>query len=138
MKNTKLTPGANLRWESSRMMLPEHVEALREHKRKSNIQPKPILDDQELQEISNAVYSSFIQKTLISLVLYGQYENRTINGIVRRVDPIRQQIRIDGEWIQQTDIIGYVREDNVYTLLRQIIFLYIITVNQLPLIETNK
>lgn len=111
MKKTKLTPGANLRWESSRMMLPEHVEALLDHKRKSNIQPKPILDDQEMQEISNAVHSSFIQKTLISLILYGQYENRTINGIVQRVDSAGHQIRIDGEWIKQEDIMGYVRGD---------------------------
>ena len=111
MKKTKLTHGANIRWESSRMMLPEHREALIDHKRRSNIQPKPILDDQELQEISNAVYSSFIQKSLISLVLYGEYENRTINGIVQRVDPIRQQIRVNGEWIKQTDIMGYVPEE---------------------------
>lgn len=98
-------------WESSRMMLPEHVNQLIQQKQELKIQPKPILDDQELQEISNAVYSSFIQKTLISLVLYGEYENRTVTGIVQRVDPIRQQIRIDSEWIKRQDIMGYVREE---------------------------
>jgi len=105
----KLT--GNGMWESSRMMLPEHREQLIEQRQRIEIQPKPILDDQELQEISNAVYSSFVQKSLISLVVYGEYENRTVTGIVQRVDPIRQQIRIDSEWIDQVDIIGYVRED---------------------------
>jgi hypothetical protein len=111
MKKTKLTPGTNLRWESSRMILPEHREAIIERNQKSNIQAKPVLDDQELQEISNAMYSSYIQKTLISLVLYGEYENRTINGIVQRVDSTNHQIRIDDEWVKQEDIMGYVRED---------------------------
>ncbi|RWR06764.1 YolD-like family protein, partial [Siminovitchia fortis] len=30
MRPNKLTPNENLRWQSSRMMLPEHVERLQE------------------------------------------------------------------------------------------------------------
>ena len=107
MKPNKLTPGSNLRWKSSTMMLPEHMAAHVAHRSSLNIRTKPTLDDQELQEISNAVYSSLMQRTFISLILYGQYENRTVTGIVSRMDAIHHQIRVDGEWIKQEDILGY-------------------------------
>ena len=31
MKTNKLTKGANVRWESSRMVLPEHVAAVKDY-----------------------------------------------------------------------------------------------------------
>lgn len=89
------------------MMLPEHREEIIKHRRDVHIQPKPILDDQELQEISSAVYSSFIQRTPISLIIYNEYEIRTVIGIVLRVDSTGHQIQIEGEWVKQEDIIGY-------------------------------
>lgn len=39
MTGNKLTPGSNMRWESSRMVLPEHREALLQHK--GDQQPMP-------------------------------------------------------------------------------------------------
>src|SRR4051794_12267513 len=99
MRANKLTRGSNLRWESTRMMLPEHREEILKHRTELHIQSRPILDDQELQEISSAVYSSFIQRTPISLILYGEYESRTITGVVLRVDSTGHQIRIEGEWV---------------------------------------
>jgi hypothetical protein len=110
VKANKLTRGSNLRWESTRMMLPEHREEIIKHRSELHIQSRPILDDQELQEISSAVYSSFIQRTPISLILYNEYENRTVTGIVLRVDSSLQQIRIEGEWVKQGDVIGYMPE----------------------------
>jgi hypothetical protein len=110
VKANKLTRGSNLRWESTRMMLPEHREEIIKHRSELHIQSRPMLDDQELQEISSAVYSSFIQRTPISLILYNEYENRTVTGIVLRVDSSVQQIRIEGEWVKQADVIGYMPE----------------------------
>lgn len=110
MKNNKLTPGSNLRWESTRMMLPEHKEQIIKHRNELHIQSKPILDEQELQEISSAVYSSFIQRTPISLILFDEYENLTIAGIVKRVDSSGNQIQIESEWIKYEDIIGYLTD----------------------------
>lgn len=110
VKANKLTRGSNLRWESTRMMLPEHREDIIKHRKELHIQSRPILDDQELQEISSAVYSSFIQRTPISLILYSEYESRTVTGIVLRVDSTEHQIRIEGEWVKQEDIIGYMPE----------------------------
>ncbi len=92
------------------MMLPEHREDIIKHRKELHIQSRPILDDQELQEISSAVYSSFIQRTPISLILYSEYESRTVTGIVLRVDSTEHQIRIEGEWVKQEDIIGYMPE----------------------------
>lgn len=51
MKINKLTPNSNLRWESSRMMLPEHVEAINRHNIDKLRIKQPVLDEQEIEEI---------------------------------------------------------------------------------------
>lgn len=92
------------------MMLPEHKEQIIKHRNELHIQSKPILDDQELQEISSAVYSSFIQRTPISLTLFDEFQNQTITGIVKRVDSNGNKIQIESEWIKYEDIIGYLTD----------------------------
>lgn len=51
MKGNKLTPGSNLRWESSRMILPEHREQWLHHQKKQPKQKKPELDPQRWEEL---------------------------------------------------------------------------------------
>ncbi|GAK11940.1 YolD-like family protein [Geomicrobium sp. JSM 1781026] len=46
----KLTPGSNMRWESSRMILPEHREAWLTHQQDTTKVKKPILDEQRWLE----------------------------------------------------------------------------------------
>ncbi|MDQ0297717.1 hypothetical protein J2S78_000125 [Salibacterium salarium] len=51
MKGNKLTPGSNMRWESSRMILPEHREQWLKHQEKHNKAKKPELDPQRWEEL---------------------------------------------------------------------------------------
>ncbi|GIN22592.1 YolD-like family protein [Siminovitchia fordii] len=53
MKINKLTPNHNLRWESSRMVLPEHVERINLHNNSKKLISKPILDEQKWMEIND-------------------------------------------------------------------------------------
>lgn len=104
----KLTPGANLLWESSRMMLPEHKERILEHRKNLKRRKRPELDEQKLEEINRALQHSMQYRTEVELVLYGAFENRTLRGKVTWVD--RGQIKmatLSGgfEWVETRDIL---------------------------------
>ncbi|MEK4187237.1 MULTISPECIES: YolD-like family protein [unclassified Paenibacillus] len=97
-------------WESSRMIMPEHKirildDALNEETRK-----KPELDPQALTEISEVLAQSLEDCSPITLKLFGEYEDRSIHGIVMRVDRQLGQIKFrhddDWEWIKIEDVVG--------------------------------
>ncbi len=106
MKNTKLTPGANLRWESSRMMLPEHVVAIVDHNRNKNNKERAELDEQELLLIENTIQQSMLHRQALTFSLYDPYEDLKVIGLVERVDQRAKQIRVDGEWFDMRDIVA--------------------------------
>lgn len=51
----KIPPGSNMRWEASRIMLPEHINALRKRKIEQKKVEKPILDEQEWEIIEQNI-----------------------------------------------------------------------------------
>jgi catalase (peroxidase I) len=54
----KLTPGSNLLWESSRMILPEHKERILSHRdevRRGGRRERPVMDEQEWERINEAI-----------------------------------------------------------------------------------
>ncbi|MGY4688292.1 YolD-like family protein [Salibacterium sp. K-3] len=51
MKGNKLTPGSNMRWEASRMILPEHREKWLQHQKEQKKVKKPELDPQRWEEL---------------------------------------------------------------------------------------
>lgn len=112
MKIGKLTEGQNLMWESSRMMLPEHKAELHRYNKRKDIKALPTLDEQAIEIIFSSIMASYTSKTPITLELYGEYESRTITGVVSKVDHIHQQLKViledDFEWIEFTNIIGLV------------------------------
>ena len=92
MKVNKLTPGFNMQWESMRMMLPEHVQALRDRKEEMKKVEKPMLDDQELQEIGIVVMDSLRHELDVAIVYWEDGFFKRVVGVVDRVD--MQQMRI--------------------------------------------
>lgn len=69
MQPNKLTPGSNIRWESSRMMLPEHVDALNVYAREEKKLTKPTLDQQTYEEL-NMLLSEAMGETLPIQIKY--------------------------------------------------------------------
>ncbi|SFE62523.1 YolD-like family protein [Alteribacillus iranensis] len=51
MRGNKLTPGSNVRWESSRMILPEHREQWLHYQEQQTKEKKPELDPQRWEEL---------------------------------------------------------------------------------------
>ncbi|MFK4997714.1 YolD-like family protein [Bacillus sp. N9] len=73
MLPNKLTPGYNLLWESSRMMLPEHRDQLLKERKKQEEFHPPILDEQQLEEINIAITQSFERKRAVTISYAEKY-----------------------------------------------------------------
>jgi hypothetical protein len=97
-------------WESSRMMLPEHREAIIKSNKEVLLNVKPILHEEELEIITRAIMESLQTHCEITLVLFEPYVNREVVGIVVRVEQYSKRLRIelnedDYEWVQLDDIV---------------------------------
>ncbi len=96
-------------WESSRMMLPEHREAIVGQNRSLMKREKPDLDEQGQEEIVRAIGLSMLLSKPITFVLFDEYEERDITGIATKINKENGTVKICGaggeEWIRFTDII---------------------------------
>ena len=107
-KVNKLTPGANLLWESSRMMLPEHKEAIARHRRELQRKEKPVLDEQRLIELSHVLSEARQRRLDVRLVCMIRMQSRCSPGGIK-IDPVQRKMRLataEGEvWISLDDIL---------------------------------
>ncbi|MGF9712805.1 YolD-like family protein [Paenibacillus naphthalenovorans] len=110
IKPNKLTPGKNLLWESMRIILPEHREALHQHKIKSSQRKRPALDDQEIDIITRNISGSFLEQCVISVELFDEFKEIVITGVVTKIDQplkrIKMDYREDSNWVKYNAPIG--------------------------------
>lgn len=93
-------------WESSRMMLPEHKEAIQAWRRRQDRRSRPELDEQEWEKIDAALNWSLRTGEPVAVRVYDPYEDQIVTGVVERVDQAARRIKVDGEWFAIDDIIG--------------------------------
>lgn len=108
-KPSKLTPGHNLLWESSRMMLPEHVSMLHNQRQKQRQKKKPILDMQAIEELEYKLQQLFHQKKEAKVTVFGEYTNRVYTGCIEKIEPLTRMIKLTNQdeffWISFDDIL---------------------------------
>jgi hypothetical protein len=102
-------------WESSRMMLPEHREAILADNRSLKILMKPELDEQECTAIDQALHNALISNGTIILTVYSKYELKTVMGTVLKLDVMLKMVKIiladpyaeqdECEWVAMRDIL---------------------------------
>lgn len=98
----KLTPGQNVLWESSRMMLPEHREAFIRQRRDWAVRERPEADEQEQERWIAQLMEAFRMRTPLKVRVWEVQREREWNGIVRAVDPERSRFQLaTGEAEQQ-------------------------------------
>lgn len=95
MKINKLTPNHNVLWESSRMMLPEHKEAIIAQLDHTTVKAKPQLDEQKLDEIANLIEESYYAKTRIHITTFDIQHENYFEGIVSFIDPLQKYIKLE-------------------------------------------
>lgn len=110
MKANKLTPGKNLLWESSRMMLPEHKEALIKHRQERSKKEKPIIEDQMKRLIWFTIEEAHERGVKVKIDVFDEYEDKHHIGNITKVDQHRKELKlVDDEeefiWISFDDIL---------------------------------
>lgn len=109
MKKNKLSPGQNIMWESSRMMLPEHKERIQEHRNQLCTKQKPLLDEQQMQQFSERVLQAVSNNLELTAIIFHPFGNKKITGRVVKVDSQSERIKLanreEMSWITLNDVV---------------------------------
>lgn len=92
-------------WDT-KIILPEHRRALSEHDRARNVNNRPEIGPDALDDIQRLITASYAQKTPITLELYDEYEELRVIGVVESIDHVTRRLRIDGEWFRVDDVVS--------------------------------
>jgi hypothetical protein len=82
----------NIKWTA--MMLPEHVAMLRELKASQNNKQKPIIDEQQFEEMNEVIRLAIEGKETVLITYFKEYDHKSIVGEVRNLDEVFRCIRI--------------------------------------------
>lgn len=82
---------------SSKFILPEHKTALQEYRKETMKRSKPLLTEEEQQVIGEALRWSYHTKQPICITLFGEYQDRQLEGIVTRIEPFRKVFKLQYE-----------------------------------------
>ncbi|QLG39414.1 YolD-like family protein [Paenibacillus sp. E222] len=96
-------------YEGSRMILPEHKEAYLAHMREQERRGKPVLDEQEVQLIEQAIFESYKEQVPVTLTVFNPFDDEDIRGVIASVDRGRRAVKIvrgeeDYSWIRLEEI----------------------------------
>lgn len=89
-------------WEGSRMMLPEHIQALRERKRKATHDPQPNLTEDELTELGHVAMDSLYHTIEVTVVYWQDGYDQRVTGVIDEIDSLGKRLKLNGEWINIT------------------------------------
>jgi len=84
----------NKLWESHRMFLPEHKEALHERKREVKKIAKPILDEDALEQLQIKLMETLHQKIERKFSYYEDGKILTVCGFVTKIHSIERWVKI--------------------------------------------
>jgi len=107
--------GGNERWKS-KFIIPEHDSALQSHfhHRDKFRGERPVLDEQEKEQIMRVLMESLGMRVTAEFQLYHKYEDLAVIGVVDRVDPYSRTFTVEGEQFQIADIIGAVAKSQSF------------------------
>ncbi|MBD3858750.1 YolD-like family protein [Bacillus sp. 28A-2] len=94
MNPNKLTPGYNIMWESSRMMLPEHREQLLAQKRKKKEYTPPQLSTDQLEEMNFLITQSITEDRAICMTYAASGIKKQFWGWVKAIHYETQRMKI--------------------------------------------
>ncbi|MDO7908407.1 YolD-like family protein [Paenibacillus sp. JX-17] len=96
-------------WESSRYVLPEHRDAMQEREQEQLRRGRPVIDEQQLQEIEVALIDSYNQRCEVKLVVFNPFEDEEVTGIVTVVNTYTREVKLfqgnNFRWIKVEEII---------------------------------
>lgn len=94
IKANKLTEGSNVMWESSRMMLPEHVQAIHEWQVEGSKDVKPLVDEQQLEQFTQLIHEARENHLNVQIKIWKNGYFYTKKGIIHDMDQQLQTLRL--------------------------------------------
>lgn len=80
------------KWVS--LMLPEHVQSLRELEMENEKVKKPVLDEQQYEELNRVILCAFAEKKLLQISYYSRGTIKVAAGSISFLDHIKKEIHI--------------------------------------------
>jgi len=96
-------------FESSRMMLPEHKEAIVNYQKGMNKKQRPMLDEQRFEELSHLMFEAVYKNLEVTITVFNPYMDTVITGVIKKIDSSLKQLKMvcgDEEmWIKFIDLL---------------------------------
>lgn len=86
-----------MKWESSKMMMPEHVEMLNKLWEEENDIEKPILSEDQLQELNQTIADACEYRTTVDLQYHKNKRMHVATGTIENMRPQQKQILVETE-----------------------------------------
>lgn len=91
------------KWVS--LMLPEHVEALKQAFAEMDYKKKPILDEQQLEENDAKLRQAFQNGLTVGVEYYRNHDLHLIKGKISFIDPLEKTLKVEDEVIHLEEVI---------------------------------
>ncbi|MDQ0299619.1 REP element-mobilizing transposase RayT [Salibacterium salarium] len=110
----KLTPGSNMRWESMRMILPEHREQWLKHQEKAKKSKKPVLDEQQWEEFEWLLSEAIQEKEELKFTYWEDGYFYDVIGYCHYINTKQKQFHIKND----EDEVNFISFDQIIDIKR--------------------
>ena len=93
-------------WESSRMMLPEHREAIILQNAELNKKTMPTIHEDQWETFLRIIKESYESKLQIKVTVYSDYEDIDYVGIVVKIEQLKGEIKLDNVKMRVNQIVN--------------------------------
>jgi hypothetical protein len=80
-------------FEGMRIILPEHREAMRRLELEAKRQPRPVLDEQKIEEMSRVLADAIQDQRPITVTLYKPFGQYRVEIVPEKIDPYSKQLK---------------------------------------------
>ncbi|MFC3040517.1 YolD-like family protein [Virgibacillus xinjiangensis] len=91
----KVNDRGNMKWTS--LMLPEHIQMLKDMWEDREARPMPILDEQKLTEINRVLQMAAHDSLPVEIKYYNGRDYLTAKGKISRINPLDNCIQLEGQ-----------------------------------------
>ncbi|WP_077318167.1 YolD-like family protein [Virgibacillus proomii] len=88
-----LNDRGNIKWTS--IMMPEHINMLKQMWKEKEYKTKPILDEQQMNEISLKLQLAITNDLNVSIDYYEEHDFHKINGKLQKVDSLQKYLELN-------------------------------------------
>lgn len=111
MRKNKLDPNSNMRW-NMKIILPEHQEAIEKHYRDKKKIAKPILDEQQYEDINRTLYQAMYDNLTCKVSVYTDGFINVLEGGITHFDYVLKRIKLEFNeevhWVKVCDIVDII------------------------------